>query len=173
MLEPYRQLWQRPRSARDPAMRMPPASTAVVGLCRAAWTRRPFEAAVALTAVLANFMPILLSVIPFQATQTWTAHVVCGWLAVAVLALMLAVLAWSLFLVRRPQLPVEPATLAAAMYYLCDSAMLCDFEGLSTLGQRDRARYLEKMDQTYRFGTIAGDGSGQKRTAVDYADQVI
>ncbi len=171
-MEPYRLLWRRGCSARGSRMLTAPASTAVTGLCMAAWTLRPFEAAVALAAVLAKFTPLLLSIVPFQDIQTWTTHVVCAWITVAVLALMLVVLVWSLFVPWPPVMLVEPDTLAAAMYYVCDSAMLDDLEHLSTAGARERDRYLEAMGRTYRLGTIAGASSGQKRIAVDYADLV-
>ncbi len=168
-MEPYRLLSQRPCLAKDSIL-ISPSSTAVSGLCRAVWNRRTFDAAVALCAVLAKSMPILLSIVPFQGTPTWTTHEVCTWLAVAILILMNLVLTWSLF-IRWPRLPAEPDTIAGILCYICDSAMLRDFENMSTLSKKQRDRYVEKAAMKYRLGTLSG-ASGAKRIGIDYADQV-
>jgi hypothetical protein len=43
--------------------------------------RHPFLVIVALTAILSEFLPILLNNVPFKLTQTWTIHLVCTWTA--------------------------------------------------------------------------------------------
>ncbi len=134
--------------------------------------------AVAFTAGLAEFMPILLNNVPFRVTQTWVAHQVCTWLAVAVLGLMVLVVVASFF-VRWPHMPVDPSTIAGAMYYVCDSPGLVSppggshhrfGAGLSTLDGRERDRRVANMGGCYRFGPMRGV-SGLARIGLDAVDE--
>ncbi|KAK3385815.1 hypothetical protein B0H63DRAFT_560325 [Podospora didyma] len=82
-----------------------------------------------------EFTPILFSNIPFRNTVTWKMHEPCTWMAIGILAYMVLVLLASLYLTwfkkERLDMPMKPDTIAGCMYYLSDSAMLDDFEGLS------------------------------------------
>ena len=77
-------------------------------------------------------------------------------------------------------MPVEPNTIASCMYYICDSHMLQDFEGLVTMSRKERDKLLCSADSTpesgvvklgsekrYDFGTMTGV-SGAERVGVDY-----
>ncbi|KAK3314176.1 hypothetical protein B0H66DRAFT_630620 [Apodospora peruviana] len=132
---------------------------------------------IALATLLAKFTPILLSNIPFHNTVTWKIHEACSWMAVVVLGYMVLVLLAStvvLLLQRKKKLsqsqmmPVRVNTIAGCMYYLCDSAIVKDFEWLSTTGQKERDELVCGMKKRYVFGEIMGAASGVKRVGVDY-----
>ncbi|KAK3377492.1 hypothetical protein B0H63DRAFT_399067 [Podospora didyma] len=166
-INPYQRLSKRPQTARSSIL-LSPTNTVVGSLTNALFDRDIFAASIALATLLSKFTPIILSNIPYKVTQTWMTHVVCGWMTAAILACMILVLLGSI-LVRFPKMPVEPYTIAKSMYYLCDSHMLRDFEGLATLTQKERNRRIEKMGRRYRFGKMVGV-SGETRIGIDYAD---
>lgn len=114
---------------------------------------------------MAEFMPILLNNIPMRVTQTWVTHLVCTWLAVGILGVMWLVLVASFF-VKWPHMPVDPSTVAGSMYYVCDSWMLYSFEGLSTMGKKERDRKVIETGLRYEYGDIQGV-SGLRRYGVD------
>lgn len=70
------------------------------------------------------------------------------------------------FFVSWPHMPVDPSTIAGAMYYVCDSWMLARFEGLSMMKRRDRDWHVNEMNLRYEFGEIRG-ASGIVRIGVD------
>ena len=124
----------------------------------------------ALAGILSRFLPLLLSSVPFAAAQTWVTHEICTWLAVALLCIMIIVLLGHVWLVKWPHMPAAaPDSLACCVYYVCDSAMLRDFERLSMLGSRERDRRVERMGRMYRFGWMTGV-SGEKRVGIDYPE---
>ncbi|KAK0728846.1 hypothetical protein B0T26DRAFT_768858 [Lasiosphaeria miniovina] len=168
----YQKMSRRPQRAASSILASP--TTTVFGsLGRAVADGDVLAGAVAAATVLSRFTPILLSNIPFKPTQTWQTHYVCAWATVAVLAFMLAVLLAALAArVCRPgpPLPAEPGcSVAEALYYVCDSRLLRDCEGLARLGVADRNRRVVQMGRRYRFGTMVGV-SGRTRIGVDYAD---
>ena len=158
---------QRPCLAKDCILRAPPI-TEFGGLATAIMTRDWFGVAAATAAVLSVFTPILLSNIPFSITQTWTAHLVCAWMTVSVLAVMMLILGVSFFM-KPLRLPVEPDTLAGGLYYLCDSFTARDLVGISASAERGRAKQVVGMQRRYRFGKTVGI-SGASRVGIDYAD---
>ncbi|KAK3323813.1 hypothetical protein B0T19DRAFT_402103 [Cercophora scortea] len=173
----YHRLTKRPQPAPRSILLSPPSSV-FTGLYSALATKDLVSANVSLATLLAKFTPILLSNIPFRNTVTWKTHEACTWLAVAVLSYMFIVLFASLW-VRRAYMPVAPSSIAACMYYVCDSAMLKDFEGLVAVGRKERDRLvggggdimgLGVGGRRYRyiFGEIVGVKSGERRIAVDY-----
>jgi uncharacterized membrane protein YgcG len=130
--------------------------------------RHGFLVVVAFTAILAEFMPILLSNVPFRVTQTWIASRACTWMAVGVLSLMWLVVVGSFF-VSWPHMPVDPSTIAGAVYYVCDSWMLWSLEGLSRLREEERDGRIAELALRFRFGDIVGL-SGRRRVGVDGLD---
>lgn len=162
---------QRPQVARDCILRSPP-TTAFTGLWRFVECRDWFGALVSLTSVFAIFTPILLSNVPFVLTQTWTAHLVTAWMSVAVLAFMMLVLVGSFFL-KWPKIPAEPSTIAGALYYVCDSHALKEWDGehdAKSPGGTETAALSDQRERRYRYGKIVGL-SGDTRLGVDYADE--
>ncbi|KAK4171386.1 hypothetical protein QBC36DRAFT_315831 [Triangularia setosa] len=104
------------------------------GLWRAIRQRDSLTGSIALAGILSKFLPVFLSSTPFTAAQTWITHEICTWGAVAILIIMIVVLLSHTMLVKWPYMPAAaPDSLACCLYYVCDSAMLRDFEGLSML----------------------------------------
>jgi len=148
----------------------PQATTVVAGMWRAVRRRDALLGALALTGILARFLPLLLSGVPLAPAQTFVAHEICTWAAVVVLILMTAALVARMWAAASwPALPVAPDSLAGCAFYVCDSVMLRDFERLSMLGARERDRRVERMGRRYRFGWMTGV-SGRRRIGIDYAE---
>ena len=68
---------------------------------------------------------------------------------------------------KRVPLPVKVDTMAGYMYYLCDSWMVKDFEGMLEMGHKERDKLVCEMDRRYFLGEIVGV-SGERRVGVDY-----
>lgn len=145
-----------------------PPLNAFSGIVGAVRQRHGFLILVAFTAILAEFMPIVLSNVPFRVTQTWITSRVCTWMAVGILSLMWLVVVGTFF-VSWPHMPVDPSTIAGAMYYVCDSWMLGGMEGLSKLDSEERDKQIAELGLRFRFGDIVGL-SGRKRIGVDGQD---
>jgi len=94
----------------------------------------------AVITILSHFLPILLSNIPFSLVLTWTSELVCIIMSLIILAILIVALIGSLF-IKWPHMPVDPRTLAGAIYYVCDSSMLADLDGrrLSMRCKEERA----------------------------------
>ncbi|GAB1319462.1 hypothetical protein MFIFM68171_09672 [Madurella fahalii] len=167
VLSPYQLLSYSPQPPQRSITLTPPLN-AFSGVWSAVKRRHLFLAIVAFTAILSEFMPILLSNVPFRVTQTWIASRVCNWLAVGILSIMWLVVAGSFF-VSWPHMPVDPSTIAGAIYYVCDSWMLWGMEGLSTLRKEERDRKVADLGLKYEFGTMAGL-SGRGRVGVESVD---
>ncbi|KAK4201020.1 hypothetical protein QBC40DRAFT_64301 [Triangularia verruculosa] len=164
ILSPYHLMSQSPRPAHQSITLSPPMN-AFSGIYSAIKRRHIFLIIVAATAILAEFLPILLNNVPFRVTQTFIASRVCTWLAVAIMSTMWIVVAASFF-VKWPHMPVDPSTVAGAMYYVCDSWMLWSLEGLSQVPKEERDRRVQEVGMQYGFGNIVGQ-SGKKRVGVD------
>ncbi|KAI0384662.1 hypothetical protein F5Y04DRAFT_269185 [Hypomontagnella monticulosa] len=164
VLSPYQLLANSPQHARRSILLAPPTN-AFSGLVSSVRRRHSFLAIVALTSILSEFLTIFLSNIPYRVTQTYLLHQVCTWAAVSILGIMVLVVFGSFFLTW-PHMPVDPSTIAGAMYYVCDSWMLSRLEGLSTMKRRDRDWRVNEMRLKYEFGEIRG-ASGIVRIGVD------
>lgn len=140
----YRRLSTTPQPARTSILLSPP-SNIFIGLWRY-FPRDILPFNIALATLLAKFTPILFSNIPFRNTVTWKMHEACTWLAVAVLSYMVFILVASLVWSQkqsRPYMPVKTDTIVGYMYYLVRSGMLKEFEGLATLGRKERDRLVD------------------------------
>ncbi|KAM7189896.1 hypothetical protein V8F33_009805 [Rhypophila sp. PSN 637] len=170
LLEPYRYLSHSKDSqtaSRSAANMMRPRSSSIFsGLFRAVANGNVVLSAVAFAGVLSKFLPVVLSNVPFRLTLTWTTFVVCTWISVSVLAVMILVMIASFF-VRKPDMPVDPGTIAGKMYYVCDSQVTNDIGEMDGREGRLEDRMLPGLK--YRFGKIVGV-SGRERTGIDYLD---
>ncbi|KAK1755909.1 hypothetical protein QBC47DRAFT_299683 [Echria macrotheca] len=164
ILSPYHVLSKKGQPAEHSVLLAPPLH-ALGGIWSAIRRGHPFLVVVAFTSILAEFMPILLNNVPYRLTQTYTTHTVCTWLAVGILFFMWLVIVASFF-VSWPHMPVDPSTIAGAMFYVCDSQMLASFEGLSVLSKEERNRRVRDMKAEFRFGQMRGV-SGVRRVGVD------
>jgi len=125
---------------------------------------------VALATALAKLTPIFLSNVSFRNTVTWKMHETCTWMAVAILAYMALVLAVSLacrWLAHRRDrfvMPVRPDTIAGCMYYLCDTAVAQELEGMATLPQKERDGVVKKMGRRYVLRRVTSGPKSSKAT---------
>lgn len=105
----------------EKAVRLNPPTNPYSGLWVVCTGRHPdsYLGVVALTAVLADFLPVLSANVPSKVLQASAAHMACTWLTTAVLGTMVIVLTWSLLLTW-PHMPMNPSTVAGAMYYSLD-----------------------------------------------------
>ncbi|KAK4457627.1 hypothetical protein QBC42DRAFT_300979 [Cladorrhinum samala] len=170
ILSPYLLLSQSPRAAQDSIILSPPMN-AFSGIWGAIKRRHFFLIVVASIAILTEFMPVLLSNVPFRVTQTWLTSRVCNWLAVGILCVMWLAVVGSFF-VSWPHMPVDPSTIGGAMYYVCDSWMLWSLEGFSMLNREGRDRKVAQLGFKVHFGNIAGL-DGRRRVGVDRVDEYI
>ncbi|KAK0720272.1 hypothetical protein B0H67DRAFT_181584 [Lasiosphaeris hirsuta] len=166
-MEPYRVLYYHSLPAKTSVLVQSP-TTVFTGLAGALLRREGFITIVGFSAVLANFTPVLLSAVPFNPSQTWQTHVATAWAAVGCLGFMVLVLVYGAIFVRYPYLPVDPASLGGRIYYLCDSTMLGEFQGMSVLSGKEVSARVD-LKKKYRFGMMRG-ASGERRIGVDYAD---
>ncbi|KAI1760620.1 hypothetical protein GGR53DRAFT_75303 [Hypoxylon sp. FL1150] len=165
ILGPYQLLAKSPQHARRSILLAPPTN-AFSGLSSAVRRRHGFLAAVALTSILSEFLAVFLGNVPFRVTQTLLVHSVCMWAAVGILCVMVLVVAASFF-VAWPHMPVDPSTVAGAVYYVCDSWMLgCLEGGLGAMGRKSRDGRVDELGLRYEFGEIRG-ASGIVRVGVD------
>jgi hypothetical protein len=135
------------------------------GIYAALKQRQPYLFVVALMTILAEFLPILLTNVPYSLTQVQISSIICARISIVILALQLLTIAYSFF-VRWPHLPVDPRTIAGAMYYVTDSFMLPAFGGLALLDRPDKDARIRQMGRRYHYGVITGR-SGKRRMGVD------
>ncbi|KAK4201709.1 hypothetical protein QBC40DRAFT_323630 [Triangularia verruculosa] len=149
----YHRLSTSPQPARTSILISPPSSI-FTGLWQFARSRDILPFNIAFAALLAKFTPILFSNIPYM---------------VVVLVVMVYV-GW-----KKPRcLPVGTDTIVGCMYYLVESEMLSDFEGMGVMGRKERDRLVRDMERLYylgrgrRVGELGGGDDGMGRVAVDY-----
>ena len=147
----------------------PLPTNAFASLWRAVRWKDPLAVSIASAGVLSKILPALLSSVPFVSAQTWKTHEICTWTTIGVLIALILILIVHIWLVKWPQMPVAPDSLAARVYYVCDSGMTRDYQRLSLLSTAQRDRRVKRMDRLYRFGWITGV-SGQRRIGIDYAE---
>lgn len=162
----YRRLSMAPQSAQASILISPP-SNLFIGIWRFLRTTDFFAFNVAFVTLLAKFTPILLSNVPFRNTVTWKIHETCTWTAVAVLSYMVLVLITSLVIQvfakkwgqrqRLRHMPAKLDTIVGCMYYLVESSMLKEFEGLERMGRKERDRLVCNMGRLYY---LFGEGGG-------------
>jgi hypothetical protein len=166
-MSPYHLLSSRPQYARHSILLSPPTN-AFSGIYSGIRRHHSFLAIVGLTSVLSEFLTIFLANVPFRVTQTFLVARICTWSAVGILCVMVLVVAGSFF-VKWPHMPLDPSTIAGAMYYVCDSWMGESFEGTSVMERRERDWKVNEMGLRYEFGEMTGV-SGTLRVGVDIAD---
>ncbi|KAF7557703.1 hypothetical protein G7Z17_g440 [Cylindrodendrum hubeiense] len=114
---------------------------------------QPFLGLVAFMTMLSNFMPLLLVNIPFTITQTYQTHVICARTSVAILFLMVLTIVGSFF-VKWPDMPVDPRSIAGAMYYISESSIADEFSGIARLESKQRTLRVKEMGGRYWYGEI-------------------
>lgn len=146
-----------------------PPTNAFYGVYSAIRQRHLFFGVLSAVTIIAELgLPVTLSHVPFSKTETYMTQFVCAWLSIAILGMMILTLAAS-FSIKWPHLPVDPRTIAGAMYYVRDSGMLETMEGMSTLQKKHRDRRIKRMGRRYGFGYVKGL-TGRGRVGVDFVD---
>ncbi|OHF03011.1 hypothetical protein CORC01_01769 [Colletotrichum orchidophilum] len=123
----------------------------------------------AVMSIMAEFLPMLLANVPYNLTQTLSSHNVCSIISMTILGLMMVAVGASLF-IKWPKMPVDPRSIAGAMYYVNESRMLDDFEGLSQLASSDRRKKVEELGRRYFYGALTG--SHGRRMGVESVESV-
>jgi hypothetical protein len=60
-------------------------------------------------------------------------------------------------------MPVDHSTIAGTMYYVCDSAILKDFDRMSILGENEKNTLIMRAGTKYRVGKIIGLSERSRR----------
>ncbi|PSR79392.1 hypothetical protein BD289DRAFT_348021, partial [Coniella lustricola] len=168
IISPYLKLRDEPLIA-DRSIILSPPTNAFYGIWSAYKQRHLYFGFLSSVTLLAELgLPVTLSHVPFSATETYLTGVVCAWATVAILGLMIISIIWSFF-IRWPHMPVDPRTIAGALFYVCDSWMLESLEGMSTLSKDARNRSVRFMGHKYDYGMIHGM-SGKGRVGFDVVD---
>jgi hypothetical protein len=134
LLSPYRMVQDGGMRAKV-AFNMNPPTNPFSGLFRVAagHHRDTYLSAVAVTSIMSEFLPALLTNVPYRVIETYLARMVCTWMAITILCIMILTAAGS-FLVRWPPMMIEPNTLAGAMYYVAVTDALDDLMSSSRKG---------------------------------------
>ena len=171
---PFARMARSPRPATRSVL-LSPATNVVLGATAGVRQRDAHLLAVSIMAGAAELLlPALLANVPFALTQTYAGHVGSTIAALILLGAMLVVLVASLVFVRWPHLPVDPRTLAGAIYYVVGSRRLRrDLRGRK-LALRDRVlrdAVVVAQDRRYTYGPVAECESwGSARMGVEVGD---
>lgn len=150
-------------------------TNAFAGVRAAIRRRHWFLLLVSLVTVVAEFLPIFLSNIPYDMTQLYAVYVDAYIVSISILGAMFALVAASFF-VRWTRLPADPGTLAGAMYFVVDSSLLMELahrRGDMMDGPEEDKEYSERKGTgvilsrgvNIGFGAMKGM-SGSVRTQV-------
>lgn len=154
-MSPYLRLSKTARRAEQSILCSPPTN-AFYGMWSAFRQRHLYLGFLSFATILAELcLPVTLSHVPFSAVETYMTQIVSAYLSVAILSLMMIAVILSFF-IKWPHMPVDPRTIAGAMYYVCDSWMLGSMEGLSSLGKDDRDLDVRFMRHRYGYGCVDG-----------------
>ncbi|KAK3320437.1 hypothetical protein B0T19DRAFT_477706 [Cercophora scortea] len=134
------------------------------GLYSDAKNKNPLLATAAALAIVAKFLPILLSNIAYTLHQTYASYLICARTSIGVLSAMSVALLGSLF-VRWPYLPADPRTISGSLYYVADVGLSGQFVGLSALTGRERDLRVMELGNMYIYGRFTGM-SGKSRMGV-------
>lgn len=166
VMSPYLQLSSKMLPAERSVLLSPPTN-AFYGTYSAVRQRNLFLGVVSFTAILGELcLPVTLSLVPFSLVETYKTQLVCAWLSISILCLMILVLVSSFF-ITWPHMPVDPRTVAGAMFYVCDSWMLETLQGMSTMAKKDRDLDVRYLRLRYRYGCIKGAVRKEERMGVD------
>jgi CrcB protein len=166
IMAPFRQMANHAQPP-ERSVLMPRPTNSFYGIYVAAKHRDVYFFLVSFVSILSEFLPIVLSNVPFSMSQTQKTELVCVSISLVVLAIMLVTLAISLF-IRYPPMPLDPRCIGGLLYYVSQSQMVADFEGLSQLKGKDRAQRIKEKGKRYYYGILVGAGAaGWRRLGVD------
>ena len=124
--------------------------------------------AVSFCATLSQILPVALVNVPFDRTTLYAAFVICIWWSISIVSLMILTL-FFVFFYRPPTLPIQPRTLAAALYYLDASGIPERTGHLATVAEAERNRQIKSMGLRYSIGRVTGhDGRTKVGLQAEY-----
>lgn len=170
MIGPYQRMSKDPQLASDSILITRPTN-GFSGLWAALKHRQIYPGIVALMAILSEFMPILLANVPFGLNQTKNTHNFSARVAAGILFCMLLTMIGSFF-IKWPHMPVDPRSVAGAMYYVGESNMVDQFSGLASVDKKEREKRVKEMGGRYWFGEILTK-NGATRVGVERDDGVL
>ncbi|KAI5457762.1 hypothetical protein BGZ63DRAFT_393749 [Mariannaea sp. PMI_226] len=170
MIVPYQVMSIMPQTASDSILLTRPTNP-FSGIWSAFKHGQPFPALVALMAIFSEFMPLLLANVPYTITQTEITHKVCLWLSTSILGLMVLTISVSFYIVW-PYMPVDPRSIAGAMYYVSESGMLNQFDGMASFNNKEREQRVREIGGRYWYGEVITP-SGVTRPAVERDDGTL
>ncbi|GKU02813.1 hypothetical protein FLAG1_05905 [Fusarium langsethiae] len=170
MVVPYQVMSYGPQSASNSVLLTRPTNP-FSGFWSAVKHRQIFPGLVALMAIFSEFMPILLANIPYSLSQVRISHDICARISVGILALMALTIIIS-FLIRWPDMPVDPRSIAGAMYYVSESNMVDHFSGMAAMDGDERKQRIKELGGTYLYGELT-TRSGERRPAVEWDDYTL
>lgn len=114
---------------------------------------------VTMNANMALILTVYLANIPFSNDKARVAWVASCYFSLAIFGLMIISIIALMILIRAPETPLAPDTIAARLYYLSAGLTIASrFGPFSTLNTGDRDRAITKCDAGltgYRFGWLA------------------
>ncbi|KAM0240364.1 hypothetical protein ACHAPO_002260 [Fusarium lateritium] len=152
VITPYRRMAEDPQVPTRSVL-MTPATNPVSGVFVALRIRDPLLFFTAFTTVLAQFLPILLANVPYNRTQTSDAHEICSRLSIGILLVMVVAMLSSL-LVKWPDLPVDPSSLAGALWYVSDAPWVRGLEGVAAMSANKRKNAVQSLGGRWTYGPI-------------------
>ncbi|RGP78055.1 hypothetical protein FLONG3_3890 [Fusarium longipes] len=152
VITPYRRMAEEPQVPTRSVL-MTPATNPVSGLFVALRIRDPLLFFTAFTTVLAQFLPILLANVPYNRTQTSDAHEICSRLSIGILLVMVVAMLSSLS-VKWPDLPVDPRSLAGALWYVSDAPWVRGLEGVAAMSANKRKIAVQGLGGRWTYGPI-------------------
>ncbi|KAH8880602.1 hypothetical protein GQ53DRAFT_890902 [Thozetella sp. PMI_491] len=157
IIVPYQLMARRSREAGESIL-MPRPTNPFSGIYAAAQHKHLYWFATSLMAILSDFLPILLSNVPFSLGSTQTSATICALMSIIILGLMMITMAASTF-IKWPAMPVSPQTIAGAMYYVSQSRMLHNFEGISMMNSKDREKEVKAQRRRYYYGMLESNSA--------------
>ncbi|KAI0148641.1 hypothetical protein GGR57DRAFT_475058 [Xylariaceae sp. FL1272] len=163
-LTPYRRMARSPEIARR-SIEISPPTNSFSGFYSAIVQRDFFMGLVAGIGMLSEFLPVLLSNVPYQITQTREVHLISTWISVGIMGIMVFIIGSSFF-VRWPPFPVDVRTIAGAAYYVCDSRLALGTSSSDVNLAKGLHDKISVSHEKYTFGEMVGV-SGRRRVGVN------
>ncbi|MCJ1346260.1 hypothetical protein MMC31_004475 [Peltigera leucophlebia] len=155
-MEPYRQLLAGDVKASDSIL-LAPHTNPFTGIFYSVRNGHFFNAYVSLVAILCEPLIVALSNIPFKAGLAFIAYRVSTYISIGILSMMLLGILWMLVVRKRtPELVRRPDTIASILLFICGSAMLDDFKGMSQMDRNERDAMVKRWNKRYSMGNVIG-----------------
>jgi hypothetical protein len=164
--------WDNPTA--EDSILMPYATSPYTQIYTSLRRRSFLIALMAFVAILSDFLPMFLTLVPYNNAASFQAHIICSWLSVGILTLMLVVLIAVLLyaVVALPRLLVHTdlirdSPLVTAMVLAGSSPQLAScFSGVALADGKTRNGAIRAMNLTFSLSKV-GDGPGGYHTGVN------